>query len=116
MSIQDVYRALADPTRRAILRQLQQGDRPAGEIAGAFEMSWPAVSRHLRVLSDAGLIRAARDGQHLVYTLTTSVLVDIAAELAELAEVGANAPSEQGQDQPPASMPASPSEERNRVR
>lgn len=83
-----MYQALADPSRRRILRLLQEGPLPSGEIAGHFEMSWPSVSRHLSVLSNAGLIRARRNGQQLVYELTTSVLVDIVTELAQLSKLG----------------------------
>ncbi|SOZ37161.1 ArsR/SmtB family transcription factor [Cupriavidus neocaledonicus] len=51
-----VFAALADPTRRAILARLAQGDAPVSELARPFAMSAPAISRHLRVLADAGLI------------------------------------------------------------
>ncbi len=55
--------ALADPTRRAILARLAQGEATVGEIAKPFEMSLPAVSRHLKVLERAGLIARGRDAQ-----------------------------------------------------
>jgi DNA-binding transcriptional ArsR family regulator len=80
----DAYKALADPTRRQILKLLREGDLPAGVIADQFDMSWPSISRHLGVLSSAGLVRATRHGQKLVYSLTTSVLVDIVTELADM--------------------------------
>lgn len=83
----DGYKALAHPTRRQILRLLREGDLPAGAIAEQFEMSWPSVSRHLGVLSAAGLVRATRNGQQLVYSLTTSVLADIVTELADMARI-----------------------------
>jgi ArsR family transcriptional regulator, repressor of sdpIR and other operons len=83
----DGYKALADPTRRQILRLLREGDLPAGAIAEQFDMSWPSVSRHLSVLSATGLVRATRNGQQLIYSLTTSVLADIVTELAEMARV-----------------------------
>jgi ArsR family transcriptional regulator, arsenate/arsenite/antimonite-responsive transcriptional repressor len=83
------YRALADPTRREILRLLREGDLPAGELASRFEMSWPSVSRHLRVLLEAGLVTSRRRGGNIVYSLQTSVLQDIVAELAEISRVGA---------------------------
>jgi len=53
---QDVFRAIADPTRRDILRLLRAGERSVGEIAVNFEQSRPAISKHLRVLRSAGLI------------------------------------------------------------
>jgi DNA-binding transcriptional ArsR family regulator len=55
--------ALADPTRRAILASLLSGERSVGELAEPFEMSMPAVSKHLRVLERAGLIVQRRDAQ-----------------------------------------------------
>jgi DNA-binding transcriptional ArsR family regulator len=82
------YRALADPTRREILRLLREGDLPAGELAAHFDITWPSVSRHLRVLDEAGLVGSERRGGNIIYSLRTSVLEDIVTELAELARVG----------------------------
>ena len=93
MTIARGYRALADPTRREILRLLREGDLPAGELASQFEMSWPSVSRHLRVLLEAGLVTSRRRGGNIVYSLQTSVLQDIVAELAEISRVGTAATS-----------------------
>lgn len=67
------FRALADPTRRQILRLLKDGPRGSGEIAEAFPSSWATVSRHLAVLREAGLVVAERDGQMILYELNTSV-------------------------------------------
>jgi DNA-binding transcriptional ArsR family regulator len=83
----DAYKALADPTRRQILKLLRDDDLPAGVIADHFAISWPSVSRHLSVLTAAGLVQATRRGQRLVYTLRTSVLVDILTELADMARI-----------------------------
>src|SRR6266496_585704 len=83
----DGYKALADPTRRQILKLLREGDLPAGAIAEQFEMSWPSVSRHLSVLASADLVQSTRHGQQLVYSLTTSVLADIVTELADMARL-----------------------------
>ncbi|HEU0242923.1 MAG TPA: metalloregulator ArsR/SmtB family transcription factor [Candidatus Limnocylindrales bacterium] len=58
--LDSVFGALADPTRRAIIAQLAQGDRTVGELAAPFAMSQPAVSRHLKVLESAGLITRSR--------------------------------------------------------
>jgi len=88
MTIANGYRALADPTRREILRMLREADLPAGELAGWFEISWPSVSRHLRVLEGAGLVTSRRRGGNIIYSLQTSVLQDIVAELADLTGVG----------------------------
>jgi DNA-binding transcriptional ArsR family regulator len=58
------FAALSDPTRRAILSRLAEGEATVGELAEPFAISLPAISRHLRVLEDAALIERARDGQH----------------------------------------------------
>lgn len=79
----DVFKALADPTRREILRQLRSGPRTSGDIAEQFTTSWPTVSRHLGVLRDAGLILAERDGQQIVYELNTTVFADLVNHLLE---------------------------------
>jgi len=57
------FSALADPTRRAILGRLASGEASVMELARPFAMSQPAISRHLKVLEEAGLIRRGRDGQ-----------------------------------------------------
>jgi DNA-binding transcriptional ArsR family regulator len=57
------FAALADPTRRAILARLTEGDSTVGDLASPFEISRPAISKHLRVLERAGLVRRARDGR-----------------------------------------------------
>lgn len=71
-----VFRALADPTRREILAMLRRGPRSAGDIAEAFDVAWPTISRHLGVLRQAGLVVAERDGQYIRYELNTSVMHD----------------------------------------
>ncbi len=73
----DVFKALADPTRREILELLKARPRTSGEIAEAFPSSWPTISRHLAVLRDAGLIIATREGQFIRYELNTSVVQDL---------------------------------------
>jgi DNA-binding transcriptional ArsR family regulator len=88
MSVAGAYRALGDPTRREILRLLRDGELPAGTLAGHFEISWPSVSRHLKVLEGAGLVSSVRRGGNIVYSLQTSVLEDIATEVADMARIG----------------------------
>jgi len=68
------FQALADPTRRAVLELLRRGSRPAGEIAGAFPVSRPAISKHLRLLRRAHLVREHREGRHRVYQLNPEPL------------------------------------------
>jgi ArsR family transcriptional regulator, arsenate/arsenite/antimonite-responsive transcriptional repressor len=79
----DAFRALADPTRREILRLLRDGPKTSGEIAEQFSSSWPTVSRHLAVLRDAGLILSERSGQQIVYELNTTVFQDLVDHLLE---------------------------------
>jgi ArsR family transcriptional regulator, arsenate/arsenite/antimonite-responsive transcriptional repressor len=93
MQVSSAFRALADPTRREILRLLREGDLAAGQLAGEFEISWPSVSRHLRVLETAGLVSSARRGGHIIYSLRTSVLQDVATEVAEMAGMGRHTPA-----------------------
>jgi ArsR family transcriptional regulator len=88
MPIANAYRALGDPTRREILRLLREGETPAGELAGHFEISWPSVSRHLKVLEGAGLVSSERRGGNIIYSLQTSVLEDIVTEVADMAGIG----------------------------
>jgi DNA-binding transcriptional ArsR family regulator len=78
------FAALADPTRRGILKLLRQGSRAAGEIAGSFALSKPTISHHLRLLEEAGLVRSERRGTSIVYTLQANVLEELAAELLDL--------------------------------
>ena len=86
-----VFRALADGTRRAILRMLREGPLTSGEIASRFESSWPTISRHLSVLRDAGLVVAERSGQEIVYELDTSVFQDLIQHLMEWMPAGPRA-------------------------
>ncbi|MEO7041021.1 MAG: autorepressor SdpR family transcription factor [Gemmatimonadaceae bacterium] len=86
----DAFRALADPTRRAILDQLRAGSRTSGEIAEQFGSSWPTISRHLSVLRDAGLISAEKEGQFMRYELATTVFQDVLARLAEWTRASSN--------------------------
>ncbi|MEZ4703393.1 MAG: autorepressor SdpR family transcription factor [Rhodothermales bacterium] len=71
-----VFKALNDPTRRAILDMLRKGDLTAGEIADAFQISKPSISHHLDLLKQASLIDAEREGQFIRYSLNTTVLDD----------------------------------------
>jgi DNA-binding transcriptional ArsR family regulator len=68
------FQAVADPTRRAVLDLLRRGSQPAGAIAQAFPVSRPAISRHLRLLRRAHLVREHRKGRHRVYDLNPEPL------------------------------------------
>ena len=81
---QTVWKALADPTRRGIIRVLKQGSRTAGDIAQEFPMTRASLSHHFNTLKAAGLVRTERRGQHIVYSLNTSVLDEVAAILMNL--------------------------------
>jgi ArsR family transcriptional regulator len=83
--VPDAFRALADPTRREILRLLRDGPKTSGEIAEYFPSSWPTVSRHLAVLRDAGLILSERNGQQIVYELNTTVFHDLVEQVLDWA-------------------------------
>lgn len=82
----DVWKALADPTRRKILVLLKKRDMNAGEIAAEFEMSKPSISNHLNLLKQADLVSAEKQGQNVVYSLKTSVIEDIMNLLSELSD------------------------------
>ena len=85
------FKALADPTRREILRLLSRGDLPAGVLGERFDISQPAVSRHLSVLRAAGLVSARREGQSVVYSLDTTVVQDVIRTLLDFGEVRSKA-------------------------
>ena len=72
-----VFKALADPTRRQILQDLRGGEMAAGEIAAAFKISGPSISRHLTILKSAGLVTERREGNRILYTLVSEVVADI---------------------------------------
>lgn len=80
------FAALADPTRRAILERLAQGDTHVGELAQPFHISAPAVSRHLRVLESAGLIRREVNAQWRLCSLRTPALQQAHGWLEHYAE------------------------------
>ena len=84
MGIQNTMRALADPTRRTILNLLKKDHLSAGDIAAHFDMSLPAVSKHLTVLKEADLIRDQREGKYIFYELNASVLDEALLWLKDL--------------------------------
>lgn len=79
----DVFRALADPTRRAIFDRLAGGAMNASALRQGLDISQPAMSQHLAVLRDAGLIRQERDGRFVNYEVDPNGLALIAAWLAK---------------------------------
>lgn len=77
MSFQETFKALSDPTRRAILDILKDGAKTAGEIGSRFDMTGATVSHHLSVLKEAGLVSDDRRGKYIYYELNVSVLDEI---------------------------------------
>jgi DNA-binding transcriptional ArsR family regulator len=73
----EVFKALADPTRRKILDLLKKQDLTAGDIANQFEMSKPSISNHLKILKSAGLVIDEKKGQFIIYSLNSTVLQDV---------------------------------------
>ncbi len=77
-----IFAALSDPTRRAILARLTAGEASVGELAAPFEMSLPAVSKHLKVLEQAGLLERRRDGRTLYCRMQPTPLQDASEWIA----------------------------------
>lgn len=73
-----VFAAISDPTRRAILDRLKQGGAPVNEIASAFDVTRPAISKHLRLLREAQLVRERKEGRQRIYELTPQPLREVA--------------------------------------
>ena len=87
MGVNDVFRALADPTRREILRLLRKRDMTAGEIGGQFPLAPSTLSGHFNVLKQAGLIVAKRKSTTLVYSLNVPAAEESVGELMGLLRV-----------------------------
>ena len=97
MSDQHVFKALSDPTRREILKQLTGGDRNAGVLAELFDISRPSMSHHFNVLKAADLVRTRRDGQTIIYTLNATVLEDATRVLMDIFNYQVENEQENGQ-------------------
>jgi len=72
-----LFKALSDPTRRKMLDLLRQGNKTAGELAEPFNMSKPSISHHLNLLKQAGLVTTERNGRHIVYQLNATVFQEL---------------------------------------
>ena len=72
----NAFKALADPTRRQILKLLQERDMTAGEIAEHFNMTKPSISHHLSVLKNSELVLDERQGQNIIYSLNMTIFQD----------------------------------------
>ena len=79
MAYAEALAALADPTRRSVFETLRAGPRSVGDLAHGLPVSRPAVSQHLRVLKDAGLVRERREGTRNFYSVDGDGLADVRA-------------------------------------
>jgi DNA-binding transcriptional ArsR family regulator len=79
-----IFKALADPTRRQILRHLNQGELTAGELSAHFQISAPSMSHHFNVLKQSGLVATRREGQRILYSLNAAVFEEILALVMEM--------------------------------
>lgn len=84
----DIFKGLADPTRRKILKMLREKDLTAGEIADAFQISKPSISHHLNLLKQGNLVLSEKQGQNVIYSLNTTVFQEIVQFFFELQERG----------------------------
>ena len=80
----EVFKALADPTRREVLRLLRGGEMTAGQLADRFDISKPSMSHHFNILKAADLIASRKDGQQVIYFLNTTVAEDLMAMFLDL--------------------------------
>jgi DNA-binding transcriptional ArsR family regulator len=80
----EVFEAIAQPKRREILRLLAEGELSAGDVASRFAVTQPAISQHLKVLKEAGLVSERRDGTRRLYSVRPEGLADLHSFLAEV--------------------------------
>ena len=97
--MQEAYKAIADPTRRRILKYLRGGERTAGELAEYAHAGRTALSHHLTVLKMADLVRVERRGQYQVYSLNTTVFQDLLTEILGWLGGLDEAPGEDGHEE-----------------
>lgn len=73
----DIFNAIADPTRRALLDKLREGEQPVKQLAEPFNMSLPAISQHLQILCEAGLVEVRKAGRQRLYRLNPEPLKEV---------------------------------------
>ena len=88
----NAFKALADPTRREILRLLRRGEMTAGDLAERFDMTKPTMSHHFAVLREADLLTSRREGQQIWYGLNPTVVQDLLAWAVDLIGGNGDAP------------------------
>jgi DNA-binding transcriptional ArsR family regulator len=86
-ALSKTLQALSDPTRREIMRMLNNGDLSAGDIASKFNISMPSVSHHLGVLKNAEIVQARRQGQSIIYSMNATVVQEFLQELMDLLNI-----------------------------
>lgn len=91
-----LFKALSHPVRRRIIAMLRSGPLASGDIAAAFDMSWPTVTGHLNALKEAGLVTAEREGQSIRYRLDISAVEEGLAFLMDLAGTNAGEGPKEG--------------------
>jgi DNA-binding transcriptional ArsR family regulator len=84
--LNQVFKALNDPTRRAILELLRDKDLTAGQIAEQFDISWPSISHHLDLLKRTGLVTAQKEGQFVYYSINTTVMDEMLQWILQLTQ------------------------------
>src|SRR5262245_88495 len=89
-----VFKALSHPVRRRIIEMLRAGPMSSGDIAQAFDMTWPTVTGHLTSLKDAGLVSAEKDGASVSYRLQISAVEEAVGFLMDVMGQGKTAPTE----------------------
>jgi len=87
-----VFKALSHPVRRRIIEMLRPAPLASGDIASAFDMSWPTITGHLNALKDAGLVNPERTGQTIRYRLEISAVEEALAFLMDIAGTGKGSP------------------------
>ena len=87
MSVSAAFTALADPTRRQIIAFLADGEQPVAEICDQFNCTAPAVSQHLKVLRDAGLVTVRPAAQRRFYAVNKGALAEVAVWLTQMARL-----------------------------
>lgn len=85
--LSNVYKALADPTRRRVLQLLRERDMSAGELAEQFDSAWPTLSRHFAILREADLIQGEKRGASIIYRLNVSVLEEALLGMMEMFKI-----------------------------
>jgi len=104
-SSNQAFKAIADPTRREILRLLRRGEMTAGDLAERFDMTKPTMSHHFSVLKEADLLTSRRDGQQIWYGLNTTVVQDLMAWAMNLIHSEAKPEADQPKDGKPEIKP-----------